>query len=102
MGVKRAWVKQPVRQEEKCAVNAPGSYAGAGDPAWSDYRLSVLLRSEADAIGVMARYRDPDNYYRFSMDRERRYRRPTKKAGGRATVLCGKIPFGTSVGGSTR
>lgn len=62
----------------------------------------MLLRSEADAIGVMARYRDPDNYYRFSMDRERRYRRPTKKAGGRVTVLCGKIPFGTSVDGSTR
>ncbi len=66
----------------------PGSYAIAGDRFWTDYRLIVRLRSDDnDAIGVMFRYQDGDNYYRFSMDRERSYRRLVKKVAGIVTVL---------------
>ena len=66
----------------------PGTYALAGDVAWHDYRLSVRLRSDDDdAIGVMFRYVDGNNYYRFSMDRERGYRRLTKKVAGVTSVL---------------
>lgn len=66
----------------------PGTYALSGDPSWTDYRISVRLRSDDDdAIGVMFRYQDADNYCRFSMDRERSYRRLIKKVAGTVTVL---------------
>jgi hypothetical protein len=66
----------------------PGTYALAGDPGWRDIALSVRLSSETDqAIGVMVRCADPDNYYRFSMDASRSYRRLIKKAAGAVRVL---------------
>ena len=66
----------------------PGTYAVTGDTNGTDYRVSVTLRSdEADAIGVMFRYQDNDNYYRFSMGSQRGYRRLVKKVGGVFTVL---------------
>ncbi len=65
-----------------------GTYAVGGSDAWEDVQLCVRLRStDDDAIGVMFRYQDDDNYYRFSMDRERSYRRLIKKVGGAVTVL---------------
>lgn len=66
----------------------PGTVAVTGDPVWRDVLIRVSLRSEDnDAIGVVFRYQDPDNYYRFSMDRQRSYRRLVKKVGGAVTVL---------------
>jgi hypothetical protein len=66
----------------------PGTYALAGDPNWTDYRVSVRLRSDDDdAIGVMFRYADAQHYYRVSMDHQRRYRRLIKKVAGVVTVL---------------
>ncbi len=66
----------------------PGTYALAGETQWSDYRTSVRLRSDAPgAIGVMFRYQDKDNYYRFSMDHQGSYRRLIKKVAGAVTVL---------------
>lgn len=66
----------------------PGTYVLAGDANWTNYRVSVTLSSdEADAIGVMFRYQDGDNYYRFSMGSQRGYRRLVKKVGGVFTVL---------------
>lgn len=68
----------------------PGTMLLRGDPDWTDYRLSVYLRSttDDDAIGVVFRYRDANHYYRFSMDRERRYRRLVRVAGGTHAVLA--------------
>jgi hypothetical protein len=40
--------------------------AGAG--AWTDYRVSVYLRSAAGAVGVVVRYQGPGTGYRFSLD----------------------------------
>ena len=69
-------------------LEKPGTYALAGSAAWKDYRISVRLRSDDDdAIGVMFRYVDENNYYRFSMDRERSYRRLIKKVDGVVTKL---------------
>ncbi|GAB89860.1 hypothetical protein [Gordonia rhizosphera] len=69
-------------------IDKPGTYAVAGQSSWSDYRFSTRLRSgDDDAIGVMFRYQDGDNYYRFSMDRERSYRRLVKKVNGLFTLL---------------
>jgi len=66
----------------------PGTQALAGDPAWSDYRLSVgWISDDEDAIGVLFRYQDEDNYYRFSIDRSRNYHRLIKKFGGTVSVL---------------
>lgn len=63
------------------------TYYGGG-LAWTDYSLDLLLESaDDDAIGVMFRYQDNDNYYRFSWDRSRGYRRLVKKQAGVFTLL---------------
>jgi hypothetical protein len=65
-----------------------GTYAVAGDTAWTDVVLSLRLSSgDDDAIGVMFRYTDNDNYYRFSMDQQRAYRRLVSKEGGGFRVI---------------
>lgn len=67
----------------------PGTFIATGDPNWSDYRIRVDVRSrDDDAIGIMFRYLDGDNYYRFSMDKQRAYRRLIKKVGGEVIVLA--------------
>ena len=68
--------------------NAPGTYTVAGDVKWTDYRASIQIRSDDnDSIGVMLRYTDADNYYRFSMNRQSKYRRLIKKVAGTVAVL---------------
>ena len=74
---------------DAAGVPKPGTYAlyNAGSN-WGDYQVSVTLRgSDDDAIGVMFRYQDANNYYRFSMDNSRAYRRLVKKEAGVFTVL---------------
>ncbi len=75
----------------------PGTYLLAGDGAWTDYTFTTKLRStDNDGAGVMFRYQDSDNYYRFSMDAERKYRRLAKKEGGQFAVLFeDAVPFQT-------
>lgn len=69
-------------------LGKPGTYALGGDAAWTNCRVSVRLRSDDnDAIGVMFRYQDADNYYRFSMDQQHSYRRLIKKVAGEVTLL---------------
>lgn len=66
----------------------PGTLAVAGNADWTDYSLHVRLRSDDnDAIGAAFRHQDEDNYYRFSMDRERRYRRLVKRVNGDTMLL---------------
>ena len=67
-----------------------GSYAAyAGGYGWTDYRLSLALGSDDDdAIGVMFRLQDNANYYRFSWDKQRNYRRLVKNVGGTFTLLA--------------
>ncbi len=66
----------------------PGTYALGGNPAWSDYRISVCLRTdESGAAGVMFRFQDTDNYYRFSLGLQPDYRRMVKKLRGVTTTL---------------
>jgi hypothetical protein len=55
----------------------------------ADFQLAVDIRSEDDdAIGILFRYRDPDNYYRLSWDQQRRTRRLVKCDNGQFTVLA--------------
>ena len=66
----------------------PGTFLPAGDAAWTDYTFSVRFKStDNDAMGVMFRHQDNNNYYRFSMDSERGYRRLVKNVGGVFTLL---------------
>lgn len=76
--------------EENTSPVKSGSFAVANTSmSTSNYRFAVTLEpTDDDALGVMVRYRDADNYYRFAMDRERRYRRLTKKVDGVVTILA--------------
>lgn len=65
-----------------------GTVAVTGDPDWNDYRISARIRAEDDdALGIVFRYVDDDNYYRLSLDEERQYRRLIKRTAGIATTL---------------
>ena len=58
-------------------------------PSWTDYRMTLTMGSDDDgAIGVMFRYHDNDNYYRFSWDRDRNYRRLVKCVKGKFVLLA--------------
>jgi hypothetical protein len=68
----------------------PGTYLryDAGG-AWTNYRASFTLRSDDDdALGLMFRMTDSDNYYRFSWDKERSYRRLVNKVDGSFILLA--------------
>jgi hypothetical protein len=55
---------------------------------WTDYTVEADLRSsDPDTLGLMFRYLDNTNYYRFSMDRTLSQRRLVKRVGGTFTVL---------------
>jgi hypothetical protein len=55
---------------------------------WTDYRLSVYLSAGGGgAMGLVFRFHDNNNYYRFSMDHNLNYRRLTNVANGIHTIL---------------
>ncbi len=77
-----------IHDEGSAPVEKPGTFVVAGDPTWTDYRVTVQFQSDTGgAIGVMFRYTDDENYYRFSMDDQQGYRRLVRKVGGTFTVL---------------
>lgn len=56
---------------------------------WTDVRLSAYVRTEAGgAIGLVFRYQDDDNHYRFSLACGGALRRLVRVAGGVHTVLA--------------
>lgn len=67
-----------------------GTYAWyTGGLGWTDYHVTVPIQStDDDALGVMVRYQDSSNYYRFSWDQERNYRRLVKVQSGVWTLLA--------------
>jgi hypothetical protein len=76
------------REDTPGEVDRRGSYAIGGDAAWQDVQISVRLAStEPHDIGVMFRYQDAENYYRFSIDYQSERHRLIKRSGGRVTVL---------------
>jgi hypothetical protein len=59
------------------------------DSRWSDYRVSLKIRSDDnDGIGFMFRYQDSENYYRFSWNPQHKYRRLEKQVSGVRKVLA--------------
>lgn len=66
----------------------PGTYAICEQTIADDFRLQVIARNaDNDAIGVVFRYQDGNNFYRFSIDDERNYRRLVKKQNGVYSLL---------------
>ncbi|SHH05541.1 protein of unknown function [Jatrophihabitans endophyticus] len=85
------------------SIAKPGTMFVAGSPRWRDYDFSVSAHTaDDDAFGVVFRYTDRNNYYRFSMDRERKYRRLVAKVGGRYRTLAQSRVVGYRPGRSYR
>lgn len=66
-----------------------GTFALYTRGSWNDYRFSVTMRSmDDDTIGVMFRFKDDLNYYRFSWDNQEHFRRLEKRVNGKFTTLA--------------
>jgi len=75
----------------------PGTYALYKTGAtWTNYKVSLTMKStDSESIGVMFRYKDKNNYYRFAWDKNRKQQQLVKKCNGSFTVLSTKsrIPY---------
>lgn len=70
-------------------ANKPGTLIWARDFSGTDFKMTCTIRSnDDDEFGVLFRFLDNDNYYRFSMDSEQGYRRLTKIVHGKASVIA--------------
>jgi hypothetical protein len=57
--------------------------------SWNDYAVSMKIRSDDnDGIGVLLRYQDENNYYRFSWFAEGKIRRLEKRINGAFHLLA--------------
>jgi len=71
------------------ALDKPGAMLVAGDPQWTNYDFTVQARTaDNDDFGIVFRYQGPNDFYRFSMDSERHYRRLVKRVQGRYQLLA--------------
>jgi hypothetical protein len=69
--------------------NSIGTSALYTKGSWSDYTVKVDLTSrDDDSIGVIFRFNDSDNYYRFFWDAQERLRRVEKRVNGNLTILA--------------
>lgn len=56
---------------------------------WTDYTFDVTIRStDNDGIGVMFRYKDPLNYYKYEMDKGKNFLKLFKMVNGVESVLA--------------
>ncbi|RKT47464.1 SGNH/GDSL hydrolase family protein [Thiocapsa rosea] len=94
--VSGGWLRQNWRIESKQAFDQTyhlGSYAylGAG-LALTDYRFSVdaqyLATGLAEDIGILFRFRDPENYYRLSINSRYGFTRLEKRVNGVFSALA--------------
>ncbi|MDY6838817.1 MAG: fibronectin type III domain-containing protein [Thermodesulfobacteriota bacterium] len=76
--------------EEIAAGSDPADpYSVPPGASWTDYRVMFTMGSnDNDAVGLMFRFQDADNYYRFSWDNQRDYRRLVKCENGVFTLLA--------------
>jgi hypothetical protein len=80
----------PICEPGTTLIDRPGSYAryDAGTD-WADYAVETLVSSDSDGyVGLIFRWQDPDNYYRFSWKRGQSLRLLTKKENGRFQILA--------------
>jgi hypothetical protein len=79
-----------VHEPQANGISKRGTYAywQAGS-SWTDYTAKLTMKStDNDGIGVMFRYQDENNYYRFVWDKERNSRALVKCKNGQFTILA--------------
>jgi alkaline phosphatase D len=70
------------------SVPKPGTVAVTGNATWTDYFCGVNFRNpDDDGVGLVFRWTDADNHYRFAWDAQRRVRRLAKVVAGQWSVL---------------
>src|SRR6185503_4558705 len=73
-------------------ANRAGTFAIWDNPVayrWRDYLLTATLASsDDDGIGLLFRYRDPNNYYKLEFDAQRNFRKLLRKLNGVETTLA--------------
>lgn len=70
-------------------ISRPGTELVAGSAGWKNYDFSVTVRPlDNDDVGVVFRFKDSKNYYRFSMSSQQSYQRLVKKVNGTYTVVA--------------
>ncbi len=80
--------KSQIDKGRRGIINKMGACALTGDIKWSDYRLSVLLRTDDNAaIGAVFRCQDAKNYYRLAMNPEQSCLVLTKMLNGKESTL---------------
>src|SRR4029079_5718067 len=85
-------VRSFVQQEDGIAF--PGTYAFIGPPFNDAVCSARRLCHFGEAIGMVVRGQDLGNYYRFSMDAQRGYRRLVKKGWDQITAIWGDgVPY---------
>lgn len=66
-----------------------GTYALYTQASWKDYSVALKMRSaDKDSLGVMFRYQDRNNYYRFSWGQDAAGRQLMKRENGIFKVLA--------------
>lgn len=76
-----------------------GTYAYTGDDSWTDYHLDVdILPNDNDSFFVMFRYVNDDNYYRFIINEQNKFRRLEKKIEGTFTTIAEDTASGYTQG----
>ena len=64
---------------------------------WTDYTLQMKMRSQDDdALGIVFRYQNSQNYYRFAWNQQRNFRQLVKCVDGQFTLLAqDSVPYST-------
>jgi len=66
-----------------------GTFALYTQGNWTNYRATFTMKSlDNDTIGVLFRYKDNNNYYRFSWNNQEQFRRLEKRVNGTFTTLA--------------
>ena len=93
-------IEDPRLEDPRAGPDSRGTLAVTGEREWRDYRLSALLRPfTAGAIGVVFRYRNVEEHYRYINDTAAGERRLVRVEGRAATVVWSDdapLPVGTT------
>ena len=91
-----SWSAASGTMVQKPNIHTPSSYSQLGTYAlyktgttWTNYQVSLTMKSTVNgSLGIMFRYKDKNNYYRFSWDNSRKLRQMVKKCNGKFSMLC--------------
>jgi hypothetical protein len=87
-GALQAWQNS----DSATATTQMETYIIAGNTEWDNYEYSVRVKtSEHNAAGVLFRYKDAGNYYRFTIDGQKGFVQIGKMVDGVYAVLQSKI-----------